>query len=386
MPLTLDDWYCMKDGRSSFLPRLPDDASLVFCHNDVINDKIITGIEMKFATKKPIKMLIYGDWGVGKTHLTYHIQWWLKVHEHEYPTHPIIIEIGDIGKKSRFDEIVRPFLDALGLDFLVNLVHSYRGTEPSVAKALRDKGISSHISEAFNKLLLSSPGQAPVELVVQSFEFLKGRKVPAQASLGLSQTLDQSQDFYQVLLAVGEMYRTVNNGKRLLFIADEAAKLENVESDEATQYHWVTANKLIFDDQNASFGFIYTVSGKQERQLPRAIWDPQLQNRLGKNYYRLDTLATPDVESYLRQLLDEFIDWNKVDSLVAAGTIDPARYDRKAYPFTVDGKAHFMDYFDRTQEDAKPRDISQRLDEAGFIAGKKASRLITKEVLEGLNM
>jgi len=387
MPLILGDWFCMKGGRSSFLPELPKDASLVFCHDDVIKDRIITGIEMRFATKKPIKMLIYGDWGVGKTHLTYHIRWWLEQNKNDYPAYPIIIEIGDITRKSRFDEIVRPFLDALGLDFLISLVHAYRGKEPNVAKALRDKGVASHIAEAYNKILLSSPGQPPVDLVVQSFEFLKGRKVASHATMGFSQPLDQSQEFYQVLLAVGEMYRTVNDGQRLLFIADEAAKLENVEADEATEYHWVTANKLIFDDQNSSFGFIYTVSGKQEKNLPRAIWDPQIQNRLGpNNAHRLDTLATNDIDTYLTKLLNEFIDRNRVQGLVDSGAIESSLFDPQTYPFTSDARARFLDYFDRNLQDAKPRDISQKLDELGFLAGKKGKRLISKDLFDVLGM
>jgi len=385
MPLILGDWFCMKDGRSSFLPELPKDAHLVFCHDDIIKNKIITGIEMRFATRKPIKMLIYGDWGVGKTHLMYHIRWWLQQNKADYPAYPVIIEIGDITKKSRFDDIVRPFLDALGLDFLINLVHQYRGKEPNVAKGLRDRGIASHIAEAFNKILLSSPGQPAVDLVVHSFEFLKGRKIAGQATMGLSQPLDQSQDLYQVLLAIGEMYLTVN-GERILFVADEAAKLENVDADEATQYHWVTANKLIFDDQNNSFGFIYTVTGKQEKQLPRAIWDPQIQNRLGKHAYRLDTLATGDVDSYLTKLLNEFIEWDKVQSLVDSGTINSAEYDRQSYPFTAEARLRFLDHFNRNQEDAKPRDISGSLDILGFQAGKKGKRLITADIFDSLDM
>jgi hypothetical protein len=385
MPITLNEWFSMKNGRSSFLPQLPEDAKLVFCHYDLIHENILSSIEKNFARKKPIKMLMHGDWGVGKTHTTYHICWWLATHAEDYPAHPVIIEIGDISRKSRFDEIVRPFLDKLGLDFLIQLVHQYRGKEPNVAQALRSKGIASHISEAFNKMLLSSPGQAPVELVTQTFEYLKGRKTSGH-TFGLGQPVEQSQEFIDILTAIGEMFQAVNNGTRIVFIADEAAKLENVEVDEAVQSHWVTANKLIFDDRNQSFGFVYTVSGKQQRELPRAIWEPQIQNRLGQNVFRLDTLATKDIESYLANLLKEFIDWDKVQSLVSDGTIPANTYDRESYPFTPDAKGRFLDYFNRAQENAKPRDISERLDDLAFVALKRKQRVIDAAVLESKEM
>jgi hypothetical protein len=386
MPITLNEWFSMKNGRSSFLPQLPDDANLVFCHYDLIHENILSSIEKNFARKKPIKMLIHGDWGVGKTHTTYHICWWLKENAQDYPAFPVVIEIGDISRKSRFDEIVRPFLDKLGIDFLIHLVHDYRGKEQNVSQALRAKGVASHIAEALNKMLLSSPGQAPVELVSQTFEYLKGRKIAGAASLGLGQPLEQSQEFIDILSAIGEMYQTVNGGTRILFIADEAAKLENVEVDEAVQSHWVTANKLIFDDRNQSFGFVYTVSGKQQRELPRAIWEPQIQNRLGQNVFRLDTLATKDVESYLAKMLEAFIDWQRVDQLAADGTIPVDQYDRPSYPFTSEAKGRFLDYFNRAQENAKPRDISERLDDLAFVALKRKERIITAAVLESKDM
>src|SRR5262245_6043298 len=126
MLATLNEWFFMKEDRSSFLPRIPEDARLVFCHQQLIQEDIVLSIQKRFATKKPIKMLIWGDWGVGKTHLTYHIRWWLDENKKDYPALPVLIEIGDITKKSRFDEIVRPFLDKLGIDFLIQLVHDYR--------------------------------------------------------------------------------------------------------------------------------------------------------------------------------------------------------------------------------------------------------------------
>jgi len=385
MLATLNEWFFMKEDRSSFLPRIPEDARLVFCHQHLIQEDIVLSIQKRFATRKPIKMLIWGDWGVGKTHLTYHIRWWLDENEKDYPALPVLIEIGDITKKSRFDEIVRPFLDKLGIDFLIQLVHDYRGKQQNVALGLREKGVASHIAEAFNKMLLSSPGQAPVELVNQTFEYLKGRKIPGQASVGLS-PVDQSQDFIDILTSIGEMYRAVNAGKRILFIADEAAKLDAVEADEATQNHWLTANKLIFDDRNQSFGFIYTVSGKSVNNLPVAIYEDQIQNRIGQNVFGLQTLATSDVETYLKNLFNEFIDWDSVEKAVAEGKIPSDKYDRNAYPFSIEAKDRFVDFFNRAQEDAKPRNISERIDDLAFLALKTNQRYIGLEFLDQENM
>jgi hypothetical protein len=385
MPFTLQDWFCMNAGRSSFLPRIPEDAELIFCHDAILQNDILASIEKAFSLNEPVKMLLYGDWGVGKTHLLYHICWWLEQNQTNFPAKPVVIEIGDLTRASRFDEVVRPFLDRLGLDAVIQLVQDYRGVRPNLGLGLREAGVAAHVAEAFAKLLLSAPGSPPAPLVVQAFEYLKGRNIGrAAAAAGLAEPLEQSRDFYDVLLSLGEMYRTVHNC-RLLFIADEAAKLEAVEDDMGTQQHWVTVNKLIFSNENRTFGFIYTISGRRN-DLPSALWEPQIQNRLGDNAFELANLATADVETYLRKLIESFVDQGKVQALVTAGTIPAGEYDAAAYPFTAAAKQQFLEYFNRTQENAKPRDISNKLNDVAFIAGKKQKRLIDEECLRAKNM
>src|SRR5262245_37637924 len=102
MSLKLHEWFCMKPDNLNIQPRMPDDAALIFCHDQILNTQILGSIEAAFAKGEPVKMLIYGDWGVGKTHLLYHIKHWLKEHEDEYPVTPLIIEIGDLERASRF--------------------------------------------------------------------------------------------------------------------------------------------------------------------------------------------------------------------------------------------------------------------------------------------
>lgn len=386
MPFTFQDWFCLKQDRTGFLPRIPEDAGLIFCHDQILNNEILGSIEAAFAKKEPVKMLIYGDWGVGKTHLLYHVQHWLLQNAADYPVTTLIIEIGDLTKASRFDEVVRPFLDKLGLEGLIKIVHDYRGIKPNITQALRESGVSAQVAEAFSKLLLASPGSAPPQAAVTAFEYLKGRDIGRAAALtGLSDTLEQSQDFFDVLKSLGEMHMAVHQ-HRLLFIADEAAKLEDVSQDIYTEQHWLNVNKLIFADENRSFGFIYTISARRAGDLPNVLFEAQIRNRLGENVFELKNLATNDVQEYLKKLIESFVDKAKVEALVTAGTIPAAQYDWNSYPFTHSAKAEFVEYFNRTQEASKPRDISKKLDDVAFVAGKMGKRLIDEDCLRAKKM
>jgi hypothetical protein len=255
-----------------------------------------------------------------------------------------------------------------------------------VTQSLRDSGVSVQVAEAFSKLLLASPGSAPPQAVAMAFDYLKGRNIgKAAAATGLSERLSQSQELFDVLKALGEMHLAVNQ-RRMLFVADEAAKLEDVSQDIATEQHWLNVNKLIFADENRSFGFIYTISARRAGDLPRVLFEAQIKNRLGDNVFELKNLATNDVQTFLRKLIDNFVDKAGVEALVAAGTIPSAAYNWDAYPFTVSAKAEFVDYFNRTQEASKPRDISKKLDAVAFVAGKLGRRLIDEDCLRAKKM
>ena len=380
MPVLLHDWFCLREGRDNFKPHNVNDRKLVFCHQDLFNDEILNSIQSRFATNEPVKMLILGDWGVGKTHGVNHICWWLDENNSDYPAYHVVIEVGDVSRSSRFDVLVRPFLQKMGLDFIIDIVHGYKQINPNLVRALIQASVSPLVAEAFSKFLLATPGDTPPQNVRDSFEYLKGHKLTGEAArMGLGQQLTESTDLYSVLLAVGEMYRAVHS-HRIIFIADEAAKLETVDTDDATRAHWINANKLILDENNNAFGFVYTISARRD-QLPASLYEHQLRNRLGDNVFEIKNLAPQDVGVFLTALVDEFVDRAKVETLVAAGEIVAAAYRWEDYPFESSAHEQFIDHFNRTQEDAKPRDICSKLTDVAFIAAKLNKRLIDEECL-----
>ncbi len=119
-----------------------------------------------------------------------------------------------------------------------------------------------------------------------------------------------------------------------------------------------------------------------ERNLPQVLTHPQITNRLGKqNLFQLVELTAPQTADFLTNLVSRFVDHAKVQSLRDAGELGP-EFEETTYPFTPAAHARFVDYWKRNPEDAKPRDITDRMNDAAFIAMKKASRLIDDAALE----
>ena len=95
------EWFCLTDGRDNLVPHVEKDSKIIFCHKETIENSILSRIENSFLVRKPPKLVVYGDWGVGKTHALNHIQWWLK--EKDYDAITYYIELGDVKKKSKFN-------------------------------------------------------------------------------------------------------------------------------------------------------------------------------------------------------------------------------------------------------------------------------------------
>ncbi|UVC16133.1 KAP family NTPase [Mesorhizobium onobrychidis] len=278
---TLKEWFCLGGDRKSFKPQVLQDRQQVFCHEQEIDGGILSTIERQFAAGEPIKMMLWGGWGVGKTHAVNHMAWWLEQHLNEYPAEAIIVELSDVTKKSRFDILTRSFLDKLTLPRLIELVHDYssKAGGTHISDGLARIGVVSHVADAIAKLLLARRGDTPPPDVLTAFEYLKGGK--GGSNIGLGQPLNTSEEFYSVLLAVGHIYQ-ITTGRLLVYVCDEAAKLEDVDKDDASRQHWMSVNRLIFDDKNDVFGFVYTMSGVSERHLAKVLQDNQVLNRLGR--------------------------------------------------------------------------------------------------------
>jgi hypothetical protein len=85
-------------------------------------------------------------------------------------------------------------------------------------------------------------------------------------------------------------------------------------------------------------------------------------------------------------LRDAFVDKAAVETAVNAGEISASEYDWSRYPFTDDGWREFLEYWNNNQEQAKPREICDKLDDVGFRAMKDSLKLIDPSSLRKAKM
>jgi len=196
----LNTWFYLADNRRSFKPHPLQDRQVMFCHEDV-EQNIRMAIEKAYALGETLKLLLWGDWGVGKTHTLRHIDYWLTQRPAEYPAKTVFVEIGDVSRNSSFQVIHKDLLDGIGLEKLVELAFGYMREGGDLMSGLERIGIPNSIRQAFNKLYVATPGSAPPRVSGYCLELPSRRRRGDQGrSFGTPARTDRRE---RILLRIG---------------------------------------------------------------------------------------------------------------------------------------------------------------------------------------
>src|SRR5688572_4748929 len=97
---TMQSWFGLKEGHHDFSIQTDNDARLFFARH-ALNVELNRRLRRAFRTESPLKMVLYGAWGVGKTHTMRHVQYVIE-REESYNASVVFVELPDITKKSTF--------------------------------------------------------------------------------------------------------------------------------------------------------------------------------------------------------------------------------------------------------------------------------------------
>src|SRR5947208_15015229 len=120
----MGEWFGLKAEHRDFMIETDVDARLFFARAE-LDDQLQAILRRSFRTGTPPKLVLYGDWGVGKTHTMRHLEF--EIAEDEAAKAMVVfVEMPDISSKSSFQVAHSAFLDALGLKRARELVLKYQ--------------------------------------------------------------------------------------------------------------------------------------------------------------------------------------------------------------------------------------------------------------------
>ena len=355
---TMRDWFGLKADHNDFAIETDENARLFFARHE-LHDKLQSMLRRSFRTGNPPKLVLYGDWGVGKTHTMRHIEYKIDQSD-EFPAKVVFKELPDITKKSTFQVAHASLLDALGFETAQEWIHQLMGKDRAYEAKIQEWTQSGDIAAAFATLLGRGDSSRA------AWDWLRG--VPLSASdsraAGLGAALSQSNEFVRVLRLLGRVCRIVED-RMLIFMLDEATKLDSIQDQDAIN-HWVNAFKLISDQQTKEIGAIISISCVDVDNMAVPLQDEQVQTRFGESHYiELETMGDDETKEFVSALLSEWVDSTKRATLVSSYETerDCEDVDETSFPFTLDGLEFAVRFACRNGGMSRPRDIQQTLDD-----------------------
>lgn len=358
---TMQSWFGLKEEHRDFSIQTEGDRRLFFARHD-LDEELKRRLRRVFRTENPPKMVVYGDWGVGKTHTMRHLQYEIE----EQPAYKAIVafvELPDITKKATFQVAHSALLDAFGIERATNLLLNFRTKHLADAREqIQDFTQSNDIAIAFSNLF----GLGESSRI--GWDWLRGITLSAADArmANLPPRLEQSGHFVKVLQFLGRLVRESEDAM-LVFMLDEATKLDAVQDSDSIA-HWTNAFKLLSDDSNKEVGLIISISVIDLDDIAEPLHNPQVVSRFGQsNYVRLSNLSEAETRDFISDLVQEWVDNAAREALTNkfAGESDGETVSAKSFPFTENGldlAARYAAYRDGAGY-TTPRDIQKNLDD-----------------------
>jgi Cdc6-like AAA superfamily ATPase len=355
---TMAEWFGLKDGRKDFTIENDADARLLFARSQ-LDEQLHRILRKSFRTSNPPKLVLYGDWGYGKTHTMRHIEYVIATHD-EFKAQCVFVELPDITAKSSFEVAHATLLDALGLERAKTWMVQFQTKHQSESQKLIQKDTQSEdIARAF--LTLIGYGES----ARICWDWLRGVTLNATEarSVGLAPVLGQSNQLVAVLRMLGRLSLEIED-RMLVLMVDEAAKLNDVSNGDAIA-HWRNAFKILADRGTKEVGFIVSASVKDIEDMPPMLVDEQIKTRFGQDHYiQLSSFGDEEASQFAIGLLENWIDTTKRKNLLAAHSAetDGEEVLDSSFPFTVPGLGRFVEYACRVGGITNPRDLQSNLD------------------------
>ncbi|NGX16023.1 hypothetical protein [Wenzhouxiangella sp. XN24] len=357
---TMQAWFGLKDEHNDFAIETDADARLFFARHE-LNRQLMGLLRRSFRTGNPPKMVLYGDWGVGKTHTMRHLEYVIETTD-EFPARVVFRELPDITSKSTFQVAHAALLDALGFELARDWMKKFMTKHPDdFEEIIKERTQSGDIAAAFGLILVGRGDSSR-----SAWDWLRGVTLSAAdaRSAGLGPALSQSNEFVRVLQLLGFLCSEAED-KMLVFMLDEATKLDAVVNQDSI-HHWTNALKLIADQQTKEIGFVASGSWIDLENMAYSLQDQQVVSRFGESHYiMLHRMNEDETREFIRSLLSEWVDSDKrVDLINQFGSeTQGEEVDEGTFPFTNEGLELAVQYACRTGGSTLPRDIQQTLDD-----------------------
>ena len=370
------EWFCLADGRRNFQIDPVRDRAFLF--GEATWEREIDGrLKRAQLLGEPVRLVWWGQYGIGKTHRLRHTEHLVATHGYRYVTSYVVAT--DIQDKTGFDRLHYELLKSLSKDRMRAHVSSYLlklRTQPDSVPPLTE--VSRNVGDV--EAALRSFGGDNDQLVTPAWRFLCGLELKgndlALANVTKS-SLDSSLDFTAVLSALATVV-SLETGKELLFLIDECENFARV-TNKSAENRWQETIRSLLDVRNISL--VMAIGAERQDNLPKIILQPDIVRRIQKdNYVQMAAFTAPVARSFIQGMLKQWIDREIVAKRTPELREVPG-FSEECFPFTEPAFDKFCEWTVVDPRAAKPSVIIDKLNGIAAEAYLRDDRLITRDVL-----
>jgi len=376
------DWFCLRGDRKNFTidPVLDRDRLFGMPEWESAIDDRLRKCQL---LGMPLRLVWWGQFGIGKTHRLRHTEH--LIHSHEYAYRPCYVIASDIQEKTGFETLHFELVNHLGREEMRSLVKAYvfKAAMPGsgVLPLKEICGGSTDVNSAMESF------GAPAEKLVQvAWRFLCGLELDKGESDMIGTTrhcLERASDFAAVIGAFATIIESETK-KQLLYLVDEGENLLRI-TNRTAEAQWNEALRALLDLKNLSI--VMTVGAEKSDKIPVLVLQPDIVRRIQKdNYVQMESFKAPEARSFVGGLLKAWVDPDRLAALESKeGFRETVKdYDPAFYPFTPGSFEMFCEAVILDPRNAKPSEILAKLNNVAADAYFKQKRMISKDQLSDL--
>jgi len=382
------EWFCLKQDRENFHIDPDRDHQFLFGKNEWKAD-IDARLRRALALKEPVRLVWWGQYGIGKTHRLKFTEYWMR--EKKLLLYPVHVVCRDIEEKSTFDRLHFDLVNNLGRERMQPLVakyiHKLDSGVPGVAP-LQQLTTSPDIVAAVERFALSATASRTDDsMQMAAWKFLTGRELDSKecSVAGVTREgIDSSVEYAGVLRVLGAVI-AAETDQQLVYLIDQVEALSKIRQ-RSVEGRWVETLRAVLDVRNV--GVVMAI-GAESRfdELPSIMVQPEIVRRFTiNNYVEIGAFKRDQTAEFLEGLLHEWIDPEKRDAVATeqAWASSVPDYEPTTYPLT---KRAFetlclfcSDELDH--KTAKPSEITETMNRVTYEAYSTGCRLIDERFLK----
>lgn len=386
--MSYPEWFCLRAGRENFHVDPDRDHQFLFGKSEW-KDDIDARLRRVLALKEPVRLVWWGQYGIGKTHRLKFMDYWIT--DRGLSLYPVHVVCRDIDEKSTFDRLHYDLVNNLGRDRMQPLVTKYlrrlEEGESGIAP-LEHLTPSSDVVAAVQRFAVgASTTRTDENMLMATWKFLTGGQLDAkECSLaGVScKGIDSSVEYAGVLRVLGSVI-AAETGKQLVYLVDQVEALSKIRQ-RSMEGRWVETLRAVLDVRNV--GVVMAIGAEQRFDyLPTIMLQPEIIRRFTiNNYLEIGAFKRDQTAEFLEGLFREWIDAEKRDGVAAreGWPSSLSDYDPDTYPLTKgawDTLCHFCsDELDVNI--AKPSEIIETLNRVTYEAYSTGRRIIDENFLK----